>query len=99
MISPGSQIYELDSISSFQWVNQITGYSQGSKINTTSYINTYDQCYDMSTNGPDVLKIHENWSFYSSYETNYLPRIEKNDHLLEDMVKFVTGNGLKYTKN
>ena len=99
VIYPRYQIYELNKIISFRWVNKITGYSQGSKINTTSYINTYDQCYDMSTNGPDVLKIHDNWSFYSSYETNYLLEFKEMIIYLKTWLDLLLETVLNYTKN
>ena len=66
-ITPEVHQYQLCQVSSFFWVNQVTGSFLGSIIDTVSYINIYDQCYDMNTNGPDVVKVHDHIASNLSY--------------------------------
>ena len=64
----------------------------GSIIDTVSYINIYDQCYDMNTNGPYVVKVRDYIASNHSYKMINVLTYEQNKLLSEDIVNFFTGH-------
>ena len=84
------KIFPLHEIKKFYWLNQVTGSFQGKSIDTSSYINKFDGCYDMSTDGPDVVLINDKNDAITSHFVRYLPPLKRSVTYLNDMVKLTS---------